>query len=128
MMTKQTRDKWAERIREWEESGLSPKDFTADKDYEPSSLRWAASQLHGGAKAAKAAPSTVAKVPRRARSAAKSAAKTRAAPRFLPLRVAQAASGSDVVVEIGSARIRVSRGADLAFVGDLVRALQGGAR
>jgi hypothetical protein len=36
--------------------------------------------------------------------------------------------GPDVVVEIGGARIRVGRGADLALVGDVVRALQGGGR
>jgi hypothetical protein len=47
MMTKHTRDKWAERIREWKESGRSAADFTADKDFEPSSLRWAMSQLQG---------------------------------------------------------------------------------
>jgi hypothetical protein len=34
----------------------------------------------------------------------------------------------DVVVEVGGARIRVGRGADLALVGDVVRALQGGVR
>ncbi len=113
MMTKHTRDKWAERIREWKESGLSAEDFTADKDYEPSSLRWAVSQLPEGAKPA---TRSVAKVPRRARSAAK-ASRARA-PRFLPLRVAEAAGEPDVVVEVGGARIGVSRGADLALVGD----------
>ena len=121
MMTKQTRDKWTDRIREWKESGLSAEEFTADKDYEPTSLRWAVSQLQGGMR-------SVTKMPRRARVAAKSAAKTRGAARFLPLRVVQAAGGPDVVVEVGGARIRVGRGADLALVGDLVRALQGGAR
>ena len=120
-MTKHTRDKWAERIREWKESGLSVEDFTAGKDYEPSSLRWAVSQLRDGATPG---PASVAKVPRRTRAAAKSVT----APTFLPLHVTQFAGGLDVVVEVGGARIRVGRGADLALVGDLVRTLQGGGR
>jgi hypothetical protein len=38
------------------------------------------------------------------------------------------ASASEVVVEVAGARIRVSRTADLALVGEVVRALQGAGR
>jgi hypothetical protein len=35
---------------------------------------------------------------------------------------------TELVVEVGAARVRVTRGADLGLVGDVVRALQGVAR
>jgi hypothetical protein len=109
-MTKGTRAKWAERIREWQASGLSAEDFTMGKDYEGSSLRWAASQL-GAEKTSRPA------------AEANSGAK---APRFVPVRMRSAGPAvGEVVVEVGGARIRVTRGMDVALLGDIVRALQG---
>lgn len=120
-MTKHTREKWAERVREWRESGLTAEAFAEGKDYEASSLRWADSQLKG-----QKPPGSP---PRRRSGERSSAAKTGPAPRFLPVRVGRSpAAAPDVVVEVGGARIRVGRGADLALVGDVVRALQGGVR
>lgn len=121
MRTKHTREKWADRVREWRESGLTAEAFAEGKDYAASGLRWAASRLR---EEAKQAPG------RRHRTGERTAAaKASGAPRFLPVRVRRSpAVESDVVVEVGGARIRVSRGADLAFVGDVVRALQGGGR
>lgn len=46
-------------------------------------------------------------------------------PRFLPVRARTSVSPSEVVVEIGAARIRVTRGVDVALLSDIVRALQG---
>lgn len=123
-MTKQTREKWAERIREWRASGLSAEEFTAGKDYEASSLRWAVSQLQDRPKPSPSTTGSVAKVPRR-RPAEKPSATPIPAPPFLPVRMRPSAMPADVVVEVGVARIRVSRGADLTLVGDVVRALQG---
>jgi hypothetical protein len=120
-MTKQTRERWAERVREWRASGLTAEAFAEGKDFEASSLRWADSQLKG----LKASRSS--RDPKDAETSV--SPKTSRAPRFLPVRmVAQPASASDVFVEVGSARIRVDRGTDLALVGELVRALQGGDR
>jgi transposase len=121
MMTKHTREKWAERVREWRESGLTAEAFAEGKDYEGSSLRWADSQLKG-----EKTPGA----PRRRRTGERlPGTKSSPAPRFLPVRVGSSpVAEPDVVVEIGGARIRVGRGADLAFVGDVVRALQGGGR
>jgi len=120
-MTKHTREKWAERVREWRESGLTAEAFAEGKDYEAASLRWADSQLKG---------QKTPKSPRRLRAGERSPA-TRAspAPRFLPVRVGTSpGQGPDVVVEVGGARIRVGRSADLVLLGDVVRALQGGVR
>jgi hypothetical protein len=121
MMTKHTRDKWAERVRHWRESGLTAEAFTEGKDYRASSLQWAESHLKG---------QETSKSPRRRKAGHKPlATTTRRVPRFLPVRVGTSpAAGPDVVVEVGAARIRVGRGADLALVGDVVRALQGGGR
>jgi len=123
MRTKHTREKWAERVRAWRESGLSAEAFAEGKDYAASGLRWAASRLREEAATKQAAG-------RGRRMAGRPAAgKASGSPRFLPVRVRRSpAVESDVVVEVGGARIRVGRGADLALVGEVVRALQGGGR
>jgi transposase len=122
MRTKHTREKWADRVRAWRESGLSAEAFAEGKDYAASGLRWAASRLRE--EAAKQAPGR-----HRRMTGRPAAAKASGAPRFLPVRVRRSpAIEADVVIEVGGARIRVSRGADLALVGDVVRALEGGGR
>jgi len=128
-MTEHTRTKWVERMREWRESGLSAEDFTAGKDYAAATLRWAVSQV-GTETAARPAPEPATrKTARRRRAAEKSAPAVPIAPRFVPVRVRRAEPvGADVVVEVGGARIRVTRGVDVALLGDVVRALQGGER
>jgi len=118
-MTKGTREKWAARIREWRESGQSAEEFTSGKDYAASSLRVAASQLE-----AQRVPTESAGGRASAASEQPSRGTTKA-PRFVPLRGAGTSSGDEVVVEVGGARVRVSRGVDLALVGEVVRALQG---
>ncbi len=129
-MTKHTREKWAARAREWRESGKSAEDFVADKDYEASSLRWAVSQL-GAEKVRPSAPNAAAEAPvGRPRSAGQRTSSAKAAaPRFAPVRVKRSpAAAAEMVVEVGGARIRVARGADMALLSEVVRALQGGAR
>lgn len=122
MRTKHTREKWADRVRAWRESGLSAEAFAEGKDYAASGLRWAASRLREEA-------ATKQSSGRGRRMGRPAAAKTSVAPRFLPVRVRRSpAVESDVVIEVGGARIRVGRGADLALVGDVVRALQGAGR
>jgi hypothetical protein len=106
-MTRETQEKWAGRIREWRESGLSPDAFAAGKDFAGSSLRAAIIELEGSVR---------------------SRTKT-AAPRFVPLVASSPTSttgSADIVVEVGGARIRVPRGSDLALVGALIRELQQG--
>lgn len=115
MKTTRTREKWAERIREWRASGLTAEAFAEGKEYAASGLRWAASRLKSEESA---------RPMRRSRASGRPRA---SAPRFLPLRVS-ATPAAEVVVEVEGARIRVRRGADLALVGDVVRALQGGGR
>ena len=125
-MTKQTREKWAARIRDWRASGKSAEDFAADKDYEGASLRWAASQVGGESTEPVARKPAPAGMPRRRprRSASKPAP-----PRFAPVRVRRPPPTiAEMVVEVGGARIRVCRGADMDLLGDVVRALQGGGR
>lgn len=110
MVTKQTREKWAERVREWRESGLTAETFTEGKDYKASSLRVADSQLKG--------LNTSKPRSRRRTRVATTVAKRSQPPGFLPVRLGTArVVGPDVVVEVGGASIRVGRGSDLELVG-----------
>lgn len=119
-MTKQTRERWEARIREWRESGKSAEDFAADKDYEASSLRWAVSRLGSEEKAREATATEVQSRPR---------GTSIATPRFAPVHVRRtAATSAEMVVEVGGAQIRVARGMDMALLGDVVHALRGGNR
>ena len=126
-MTKHTRAKWAERIREWRTSGLSAEDFAAGKGYEGASLRWAVSQIQPEMSSrSMTEPAARPKAPRRRGAIAKSAVAPAQAPRFLPVRMRRAEPPvAEMIVEVGGARIRVSRGVDVALLGDVVRALQG---
>ncbi len=126
-MRKATQERWAERIREWRESGLSAEDFARGKDYEGSSLRWAASQLQvASASPGEAPPSARSRSRRRAVSRL---AVPTGAPPFLPVRsVAAKTEATEMIVEVGDVRIRVRRGVDVSLLGDVVRALGGSAR
>ncbi len=120
-MTKQTREKWAARVRDWRASGKSAEDFAADKDFEAASLRWAASQVGGGAPESVARKLAPPAVPRRRsrRSAPKPVP-----PRFAPVRVRRSPpTVAEMVVEVGGGRIHVCGGADMTLLGDVVRAL-----
>ncbi len=122
MRTKHTREKWADRVRAWRESSLSAEAFAEGKDYAASGLRWAASRLREEGE--NPAPGRHRRITGRP-----AAAKASGAPRILPVRVRRSpAPAADVVIEVGGARVRVSREANLALVGDVVRALQGGGR
>jgi len=125
-MTKHTREKWTARIRDWRASGKSAEDFAADKDYEAASLRWAASQVGALTEAAVPKQAPAAATRRRPQTSAPKAQ----APRFVPVRVRRSAVPplGEMVVEVGGARIRVPRGADMTLLGEVVRALQGGGR
>jgi hypothetical protein len=125
-MTKETEAKWVERVREWRASGLSAEEFAASRGFKASTLSWAASLLRDATSPpAPAAASSKPKSQPRARRKAGS----RKAPRFLPVRTrATAAATTEMVVEIGAVRVRVSRGFDASLLGDLVRALGGSSR
>jgi transposase len=125
-MKEQTRAKWAERIRQWRDSGQSAEEFTAGKDYEPSALRWAASQLRDE----KERPTIpLARTSRRSRVAASVVPAAASVQQFMRVRVRQAEPASaEMTVEVAGARIRVTRGVDIGLLGDIVRALQGGSR
>lgn len=128
-MTEHTRAKWVERMREWRESGLSAEDFAAGKDFAAATLRWAVSQM-GAETAGRPTPEPATrKTAGSGRAVEKSPPAVPVAPRFVPVRVRRAEPvGADVVIEVGGARIRVTRGVDVALLGDVVRALQSGAR
>ncbi len=128
-MTEHTRAKWVKRMLEWRESGLSVEDFTAGKDYAAASLRWAVSQVVAEKAAKVSPPPAPPRAPRKRRAAERATAPAPLAPRFVPVRVRGVEPfGAAMVVEVGGARIRVTRGVDLALLGDVVRILQEGVR
>jgi hypothetical protein len=127
-MTKETETKWAERIREWRASGLSAEEFATSKEYRASTLQWMASQLRDAA-AAPEGPTAKAGRTRSRPSVRRRAPARSGTPRFLPMRLRNAplVMGA-MVVEIGGAQVRVSRGFDAMLLADVVRALVGCAR
>jgi len=127
-MTKETEAKWAERVRDWQASGVSAEEFAAGKGFKASSLQWAASQLRVMTAQQQAPRPSAGKRHRTAR-AKSSAVSLAEAPRFLPVRTRAArTAGGDVLVEVGSAQIRVTRGFDASLLVEVVRALGGGIR
>jgi hypothetical protein len=99
--TGRTEAKWVERVRAWRASGESARDFANRHGFAESTLHGWSSRL--------SRPDT---------------------PGFLRLvpRPAAAAAPSEMIVEVGPARIRVASGFDAALLEDVVRALGGGAR
>lgn len=117
---------WAERVREWRASGLSADLFAEGKGYKPASLRWAESWLSRGADGGRRPrgrppKSALAKTP-------VGTAMPSTTPRFVPLLARSPSTDGGVVVEVGSACIRVTAGFDLALLREVVRALGEGAR
>lgn len=117
-MTEATERKWRDRVREWRTSGRTAAEFAAGRGYEASTLRWWSARLSRAEK-----------------------------PRIVPLvaRVGVGAAGvtgivrhavapgaeverEELIVEVGGARLRVTRGFDDALLGRVVRALQTEAR
>lgn len=101
---------WAERVRSWRSSGQNAFAFAKANGITHSSLRYWTKRLAKPRKQA-AAPTMVALV-----------RKADASPE------ATSVSGSELVVEIADARIRVARGFDAELLGEVVRALGGGSR
>ena len=101
-----TEAKWAERVRQWRDSGKGVKEFAEGQPYKASTLRWWGTELRRreeGAAGRSRIP--MARVVRRTRSPVSAAA--------------------SMVVEIAGARIAVERGFDADLLSELVRALAG---
>ena len=89
---------WAERVRAWRASGLPAPEFSYGKGFASSTLRYWSSRL-----------------------------RRFDIPQFVPLvrRPAAEAPASELLVEVGAARVRVTPGFDAALLADVVRALGG---
>jgi len=98
---------WAERVRSWRSSGETVTAFARTHGFTHSALRYWAARLARTSRQ-RAVPTMVRLVP-----------KSKAPALVTALR-------GDLVVEIGSARIRVSRGFDAEVLAAVARALGGG--
>ena len=99
-MTAATAAKWSERIREWRGSGLTAAQFAEGKGFEASTLRFWAYRLK---EPVASAPQVVELVPKSRRRTI--------------------AVGSELVIELGVARVRVGRGFDRELLLELVEVL-----
>lgn len=113
---RKTDEKWAERIRQWRESGKTAEEFTAGLPYKASTLKWRAADLRrqaeGSSRYGKGL--TSARPIRMARVVTRERAK------------AVTSSGGSVVVEVSGARILLSSGFDVELFADIVRVLSAG--
>lgn len=100
--TASTQQVWAERVRAWREAGGSAEAFAKGKGYSGSALRLWGSRL--SPRSATTSPRIVALVPRSTQPAATTVA-------------------SEVVIEIGAARVRVACGFDHALLAEVVGVL-----
>jgi len=105
---------WSERVAAWRNSGESIAVFARGQDFSDSALRYWQARL-----------SRLGKEERRPRIVPLVAKSQAPSARAV---VAAATPSSDVVVEVGSARIRLSRGFDPEVLLSVVTALGGGAR
>jgi hypothetical protein len=105
------RETWARRVAEWKASGLSSPAFCVGKDFTPGGLRHAA---HWLSHAAGGKPRV--RVARVVRVGARRGAE----------RSGAAQGGSDLVVEVGRARIAVRRGFDPATLATVLELLGAG--
>jgi len=127
-MTKETEAKWVDRVREWRESGLSAEDFARSRGFKASTLCWAASLLRQAASSAVPTRASAGQGRSRPRAARRTASPTEP-PRFLPVRArAAGTAATEMVIEVGAARVRVLRGFDVSLLGEVVRALAGACR
>jgi hypothetical protein len=94
--TAKTAETWRERIREWRASGKSAMQFAEGRDYSPKTLQYWEYRLRKADN-----PAFVKLVPRGASKP----------------------TTTEMVVEIGSARVRISRGFDAALFAEVVSAL-----
>jgi hypothetical protein len=92
---------WRERVRQWRESGKTMREFAQGKEFAPATLRYWSSRLERGQ-----APQFVRVVPK----------------------VTAPTPAAGLVVEVGSARVRVASDFDPALLAQVVRTLAGDAR
>lgn len=114
----ETETKWAERVREWGESGRTAKEFATGRSYKASTLQWWASELRQRAKGGRQQGKAL------VRGTGRTIAMARVVMRAGP-RNPSAATEKGVVVEVSGARIALARGFDAELFSEVVRALAG---
>ena len=112
-----TEAKWAERVREWRESGKRAEEFAAGQPFAASTLRWWGTEIRQRVEGAGG------RRRERGRGGEESIPMARVVRRVRP-RVPEPRPGS-VVVEVSGARITVARGFDAELFSEVVRALAG---
>jgi hypothetical protein len=108
-----TDEKWAERIRQWQESGKTAEEFAAGQPFKASTLKWRAAEM------------------RRSAEGGERYGKGRAVSGPIRLARVVARKGAPeqrlagLVLEVSGARIALSPGFDAELLAEVVRALGG---
>lgn len=116
-----TEAKWAERIREWRESGKTAEVFAEGKQFEGSTLRYWSSRL----KTKPASQHEGSSVVPAGSEPKKRVAMARVVRGRLKRDSARVAAGSELAITVGSATIRVLEGFDAKLLREVVAALGG---
>ena len=102
-VTAQTEGKWRDRVSEWRASGETAVVFASTRGFAASTLQYWSYRLNGGG-----------------RKEGKS--KKQRFVRVIPRPVVETTE-REIIVEVGTARVRVSRGFDAELLADVMRAL-----
>ena len=117
----ETETKWAERVREWRDSGKGAEEFAAGQPYKASTLRWWGTEVRRRAEA------RTGRREGRGRKRTESIAMARVVRRRTHPRTSgvDLMGGGGVVVEVSGARVTVARGFDAEVLSAVVRILAG---
>ena len=114
-----TETKWAERVREWRDSGKGAEEFAAGQPYKASTLRW------WGTEVRRRAESRIGRREGHGSKRAEAIPMARVVRRTHPRASADLVRGGGVVVEVSGARITLARGFDAELLSEVVRVLAG---
>ena len=102
--TEQTEGKWRDRVSEWRASGETAAAFASTRGFAASTLQYWSYRLSGGEKKGK------------------SKSKKQRFVHVVPRSIAETTE-REIIVEVGTARVRVSRGFDAELLAEVMRAL-----
>lgn len=106
----ETDEKWAERIRQWRESGKTAEEFASGQPFKASTLKWRAAIMRRSSQGG-------------GRDQRRPAGGSIRLARVVTRKRGPEQGGAGLVVEVSGARIAVSRGFDAQLLAEVVRVL-----
>jgi hypothetical protein len=119
----ETEAKWAERVRQWRDSGLKAEPFAEGKGFQGSTVRWWASRLRKLESRAGDAAAAQTMTGHEVETSPIGMLRVRTKGRFHKSPTAVGAAA--LTITIGAARIEIQTGFDVALLREVVEALGG---